>query len=51
VLDPKSMIERDGMAVRVREAYTPLPRSELAALNRPDRCAPHGDRAGGGRKP
>ena len=32
VLDPKSMIERDGMVVRVREAYTPLPRSELAAL-------------------
>jgi peptidoglycan/LPS O-acetylase OafA/YrhL len=32
MLDPKSVIERDGMAVRVRGAFTPLPRSELAAL-------------------
>jgi peptidoglycan/LPS O-acetylase OafA/YrhL len=31
VLDPKSVIERDGMAVRVRGAFTPLSRSELAA--------------------
>jgi hypothetical protein len=32
VLDPKSMIQRDGMGVRVRGAFTPLSRSELAAL-------------------
>jgi peptidoglycan/LPS O-acetylase OafA/YrhL len=32
VLDPKSVIERDGMAVRVRGAFTPLSRSDLAAL-------------------
>ena len=31
-LDPKSVIERDGMAVRVRGPLTPLPRSELAAI-------------------
>ncbi len=32
VLDPKSVIERDGMGVRVRGPFTPLPRSQLAAL-------------------
>jgi peptidoglycan/LPS O-acetylase OafA/YrhL len=32
MLDPKSVIERDGMAVRVRGAFTPLSRSDLAAL-------------------
>jgi len=32
VLDPKSVIGRDGMAVRVRGPFTSLPRAELAAL-------------------
>src|SRR6185503_9772206 len=32
MLDPKSVIERDGMAVRVRGPFAPLPRAELAAL-------------------
>jgi peptidoglycan/LPS O-acetylase OafA/YrhL len=34
MLDPKSVIERDGMAVRVRGAFRPLPRAEVAALSR-----------------
>ena len=35
VLDPKSVIDRDAMTVRVRGALAPLPRSELAALTAP----------------
>ncbi len=34
-LNPKSVVERDGMTVHVRGALAPLPRSELAALTAP----------------
>jgi hypothetical protein len=34
-LDPKSVVDRDGMSVQVRGKPAPLPRSELAALTAP----------------